>query len=133
VSFNHRIVTFALADRASSGKRGRVWRGTLLLSSIAAVGQLCANEIHIARIKFVRERRSPTSPAVAFPQVDSPKSASQSFLDALTSLGTVEKLSNEEYLATLEKELGTVDRRLQDLRDELDSLKARPDGTARDG
>ncbi|WVO19168.1 uncharacterized protein IAS62_000446 [Cryptococcus decagattii] len=140
-----RVLDSALAGALTGGLlsatfRGRATFGKAAFTSalITSALQLSANQLRVIRLNYLAKNQTRISsldtvapseqePTAAFdalkssipsPEPTSPPSLSERIMSSLTKVLPVRKLSNEEYLATLEKKRAEVDKRLKEIAEE---------------
>lgn len=113
--------------------------GVVTASLVCTLIQYLSNEASIARIKFVARAEpqilNPPSPAIytppPAPSLSPPppaRSFSQRVMDAMTVIAPVKRLTDEEYLALMEKQQAQLEEKLKGVQKEMgrDSSSERP-------
>ncbi|OWZ46740.1 hypothetical protein C356_02930 [Cryptococcus neoformans c45] len=139
-----RVLDSALAGALTGGVlsaafRGRATFGRAAFTSalITSALQASANQLRVMRLSYLAKNQAKMSsldtapsehePTATFdalksstpaPEPTSPPSLPERMMSSFTKILPVRKLSNEEYLATLEKKRADVDKRLKEIAEE---------------
>lgn len=130
-------ITKELAKPGIIGGRATFGKAALTSALITSALQASANQLRVMRLSYLAKNQAKMSsldtapsehePTATFdalksstpaPDPTSPPSLPERMMSSFTKILPVRKLSNEEYLATLEKKRADVDKRLKEIAEE---------------